>query len=208
MKEPACPHVPWLRHSSDFACKEITKRAQDESYLEQLWGSLMLSMAKLLHLVDRLRRFSLAEQLLLWKVIVTFAALFLGIKVLPFRSVQQVVSWLAALPSWRLVRPVRDERAYIVWATSRLGAHFLTNKSCLVEALTVQLLFWRRGYPADLRIGVSKTDESVIAHAWVESEGQVVIGGPESVHEYAPFPALPPLGSPNTTRGSYGFHNT
>jgi hypothetical protein len=40
------------------------------------------------------------------------------------------------------------------------------------------MLLARRGYPALLHIGVAKGKEGQFqAHAWVESEGKVVIGG-------------------------------
>ena len=51
-------------------------------------------------------------------------------------------------------------------------------KTRLNQALVTQMLLARRGYPALLHIGVAKGKEGQFqAHAWVESEGKVVIGG-------------------------------
>jgi Transglutaminase-like superfamily len=51
-------------------------------------------------------------------------------------------------------------------------------KTRLNQALATQMLLARRGYPALLHIGVAKGKEGQFqAHAWVESEGKVVIGG-------------------------------
>jgi hypothetical protein len=51
-------------------------------------------------------------------------------------------------------------------------------KTCLNQALAAQMLLAQRGYPALLHIGVAKGKEGQFqAHAWVESEGKVVIGG-------------------------------
>jgi hypothetical protein len=52
-------------------------------------------------------------------------------------------------------------------------------------------LLARRGYLADLRIGVIKADSGQLeAHAWVESEGQVIIGGSDSPFRFTPLPSL------------------
>ena len=52
--------------------------------------------------------------------------------------------------------------------------------SCLTAAVAAEALLRWHGYDALLRIGVSKNDSnSLQAHAWVESGGEVVIGGDE-----------------------------
>lgn len=68
--------------------------------------------------------------------------------------------------------------------------------TCLTNALAAQALLGRYGYPATLRIGASRQDGGLIAHAWVERNGDVVIGGPASVvAQYSPFPNLGGLSS-------------
>jgi hypothetical protein len=48
----------------------------------------------------------------------------------------------------------------------------------------------RRGYPAHLRIGVAKDEGGRLkAHAWVECEGNIVIGS-RGVSQYTAFPYL------------------
>ena len=47
----------------------------------------------------------------------------------------------------------------------------------------------RAGYPCELRMGVAKkAPDELIAHAWVESEGRVVIGEFE-LERYTPLKA-------------------
>jgi hypothetical protein len=51
-------------------------------------------------------------------------------------------------------------------------------------------LLVRQGYPALLHIGAAKGEGGQLrAHAWVESEGRVVIGG-HDLGRYAPLVAL------------------
>ena len=51
----------------------------------------------------------------------------------------------------------------------------------------------RAGLPADLRIGVMKeASGKLLAHAWVESDGRIVVGNlPGGVGLYTPLPTLP-----------------
>jgi hypothetical protein len=64
--------------------------------------------------------------------------------------------------------------------------------TCLATAIVVQALLRRHGYPADLRIGVRRPAEGLFAaHAWLEQEGAVVVGGPASiVGQYQSLPGL------------------
>jgi len=48
------------------------------------------------------------------------------------------------------------------------------------------------GHPADLRIGVAKTPFGRLsAHAWVESDGHIVVGELRELSAYEPLPPLP-----------------
>ena len=64
----------------------------------------------------------------------------------------------------------------IVWGI-KLMSPYIPAASCLTQALTAQMLMRRLGHPACLRIGVVKQGERDLkAHAWVESQGRIVIG--------------------------------
>ncbi len=53
--------------------------------------------------------------------------------------------------------------------------------TCLTRALAAENLLRRHGYDACLRIGVSKDQaQGLLAHAWVECSGDIVIGGEEA----------------------------
>jgi hypothetical protein len=87
-----------------------------------------------------------------------------------------------------------EEEDEIVRALSAVNRRL--GGTCLTNALAAQALLARYGYPATLRIGASRQDGGFSAHAWVERNGQVVIGGPASVvAQYSPFPHLDGLSS-------------
>jgi len=59
----------------------------------------------------------------------------------------------------------------------------------LAQALAIQVLLERRGYPTQLRIGFTRSKGGQMsAHAWVECEGRVVIGGMGNMIRYIPVP--------------------
>ena len=61
----------------------------------------------------------------------------------------------------------------------------------LSGACRPSLLSWH-GVPSNLRIGVLKKSESELeAHAWVETEGRVLIGDLDDLSGYVQLPSLP-----------------
>jgi hypothetical protein len=80
------------------------------------------------------------------------------------------------------------ERAELVGrAIARAARRTPWRSTCLVQALAAQWMLARRRSEARLRFGVARADGSEIeAHAWVESAGVLVTGGPSShVARYA-----------------------
>ena len=83
----------------------------------------------------------------------------------------------------------------IAWAITT-AARYVVRSRCLTQALAAQWLFAWFGRPTLLRIGVAKADDKAfVAHAWLESEGCVILG--EEALEAEEFAVLP-LPSPWT----------
>jgi hypothetical protein len=65
----------------------------------------------------------------------------------------------------------------LVWAVDAASAIMPGGVKCLARALTMDVLMRRQGYLPELRIGVIKDLEGQPQfHAWLEYQGQVVIG--------------------------------
>lgn len=80
----------------------------------------------------------------------------------------------------------------MIWAIEIMGNRLFPRNPCLTQALVTQVLLRRAGLPADLRLGVGReTDATPRAHAWVESEGVIVIGQSEALKDYVTLPPLP-----------------
>jgi hypothetical protein len=125
------------------------------------------------------------------RLIVAAAGLLAGIRiglwVLPFRSVHGAIRALGERPRSRDGNGPPVER--IVWAVGAAD-RFVPRTTCLVRALAAQALLGRRGYASQLRLGVAGGSGRVFeAHAWLERDGHVLIGGPVE-GRYVPLPAL------------------
>ena len=64
--------------------------------------------------------------------------------------------------------------------------HVPWGSSCLIQAIAVSVLLARRGMETQLRIGVAhETAGQFIAHAWVESQGRILVGNRKDLHTYS-----------------------
>ena len=120
-------------------------------------------------------RLSPADRFLLIKSCILLGLIGLGVFLLPLKPILTQIDRLKprkGLQNGREAIPA----ARISWAVSKAG-RFIPWTKCLAEALTVKALLAREGIASQLRIGVDKCGENQIkAHAWVESQGEVVIG--------------------------------
>jgi hypothetical protein len=123
---------------------------------------------------------------LLCAAAVTTVAVRAGLWVLPFRVVRAAAGRLA---SARVVPSKRHSRERLVWATM-VATRFVPRATCLTQSLTAQILLRRHGYPAELRLGVAREAGQFAAHAWVESDGHIVIGNAD-VWRYTSIAAIP-----------------
>jgi len=140
--------------------------------------------------LNRFFRLSSTDQSLLVKAAFVVAAIRLGLWVLPFRSLRRLPARATRVPTG-LHQADRSSLERIAWAMT-VASRYMPAASCLTQALATQVLLRRCGYPACLRIGVVKGEDGQLqAHAWVESDGMVVIGGSEpQLERYTPLPAL------------------
>ena len=111
----------------------------------------------------------------------------IALSLLSFKTVRRFLTW----SSRKRVSSPPDKVAYyrrVIWTVNGVGRWMLGDKPCLPQALVGQWLLRRRGYAAVLHIGVAKDKEGqLLAHAWVESEGAIIIGGRFSPEIYTPL---------------------
>jgi hypothetical protein len=129
-----------------------------------------------------LRLASPDRHLVLWSACL-LAAVRLGLWFLPFGSVQRLLA-----RHTRVRRRASVER--IAWAVTVAG-RYVPRSTCLVRALAAEAMLRACGHPACLHIGVARRPGGGLeAHAWVESDEQVVLGGLANMRRYTRLPPV------------------
>ena len=140
-------------------------------------------------MLQRVTRFLALRRHDRWLIVRAFVwlgLLELGLRVLGFRRLTQR-PWLPATAE----RPVGEgelRRAMrYAWAISLAGRHHAVHARCLLLSLTLHHWLRREWLPSRLRIGVRKDGGALLAHAWVELDGQVVNDTAASVAAFVPL---------------------
>lgn len=108
----------------------------------------------------------------------------LGLWLLPFRVVR---GWIERPGQVRPAATSKLPAEKIAWAV-KAAARYVPRATCLVQALAGRRLCAQAGYASTLHLGVRQTG-GFAAHAWLECEGRLLIGG-EEAEEYAELLAL------------------
>lgn len=109
---------------------------------------------------------------------------------IPLRSVRRGV-WHVLSAGRPLPISKRLPLHRVVRCAARSARFSPVPSTCLVTALVTEALLSRHGYRAHLRVGVQRQGGEFAAHAWLEFQGSVVVGGPvEMVKQYTPLPEI------------------
>lgn len=139
--------------------------------------------------MQRLRKLLLLPPRQLWslaRAVWTVAAVRLALPVVPFARMRQYCARPARKSSMPGCLPHDD-----VWAV-RQAARRIPGASCLTQALALQLLLRNRGLDSSVRFGVAREGRQRVfaAHAWLEHDGQILIGNRGNLHSFTPLADL------------------
>jgi hypothetical protein len=136
---------------------------------------------------QRLAALSAQERLCLLRAAIVVMTVRLALLVLPFRRVHAFM----AVQRLESQRPGRAPARQWAWAVG-VVARRIPGASCLTQALALQWLLAREGQAAIIHLGVAKQAAAGFeAHAWLESGGEILIGGDESLDRYSPILTFP-----------------
>jgi hypothetical protein len=142
----------------------------------------MKLLFKVLHLHN-------SDRDLLFKTFFLLGLVRLGLWLLPFQKLLHLLGKIGQKSTEQMLKPIPLDR--IVWAVNLNSSYTLGNVQCLPRALTTQVLMRMHGYAPQLRIGVAKGEQGNLeAHAWVENQGQVVIGYLRDFSRFTPLPSF------------------
>ncbi len=139
----------------------------------------------------KFRRLSFRDKKGLVQSLFLMLVFWVALRLLPFGTLYR---WLSrtelagSSPSGR----EQDEAAGMARSIRRANRLLGWRDDCLPQALTALFLMKRHGIGANLRIGVKKGPDGMLhAHAWVEHDGKVVVGGTgPGLQSYTPLTGL------------------
>jgi hypothetical protein len=121
-----------------------------------------------------------AHQRELARAVVVVCLARLALSLLPYRYLGPLL--FARKPAMRSRRAMTesDVIARVAWAVTA-AARVVPAGTCLVQAWATKILLERHEIPSTLRLGATRTPAGAFrAHAWIECDGRVVVGGKES----------------------------
>ena len=137
--------------------------------------------------MESLRKFrslSPGERSLLLRTVLLLAFLRAALCFLPFSWVNDYLARRAKRSKFR-----QDiATSHLVW-TVRAAAARIPRTTCLTQALAAKYQLERSGHNAQLHLGVAKQNSQFLAHAWLECDGETVLGG-EIADRYVPLVAV------------------
>jgi hypothetical protein len=134
-------------------------------------------------------RLPFIEKQLLLKSAFLLIAFKVGLSLFSFKS---LLSYLDGIKQQKkeLKDAYNPSEEKIVWVIN-VVSRYVPYTTSLSKALTAQVLLKRHGYLSNLRIGVVKNEKGKLnAHAWVESQGRIIIGDLKDLSRYTAFPSL------------------
>ena len=118
---------------------------------------------------------------LLFKIWLLVAAVRLSLWLRSFAATQR---WCSALGRSKRARQGAADPDQLASVVLRASRWFPGAGHCLTQALVASILLERRGFDAKIHFGVHSDEPELSAHAWVESDGAVVIGGDADLASY------------------------
>jgi len=107
----------------------------------------------------------------------------LGLLLLPFNRLQSLVAKSKQL-TFLALSPDQVNPGRIARSVYRCSRYQPGNPMCLAKALTTAALMNIYDLPCKINIGVAKGEKGIDAHAWVISQGAIVVGDIPDLSRY------------------------
>lgn len=95
------------------------------------------------------------------------------------------IRWMYRIRPHALGPPAAEETDRLVWSVT-CASQGVPRPTCLVQALALHFLMTRAGNESRVQIGFTNQNGTLDGHAWVESAGQILLGGPD-IERYRPL---------------------
>jgi hypothetical protein len=114
------------------------------------------------------------------------------LRVCHFQWLRRVLGKVMKVKLWLTPHSVPVDT--LAWALCAARRRLPFAATCFGEAVAAEALFRKHGYAPVMRVGAVRREGVFQAHAWLELNDVVVVGGPESaVKDYKPLSNFPLL---------------
>lgn len=135
-------------------------------------------------------KLSQSDRHIFWRAYLLMMLVRLGMLLLPFKKLQNLIlkaNQLKFLARFSPSFTVKD----IAIGVNRSARFSPGEVKCLAKALTTAVLMEIYSLPYQTKIGVAKGENNNLeAHAWVESEGKIVIGYLADMSRFIPMSSM------------------
>ena len=141
---------------------------------------------RVLRLYGAFRRLTPGERRLFVEAAIVSGFVWFGLRTISFASLRRALDAFGR----RRAGPKDVSLATITWAVEAVSRRIPGGRTCLVEALTADVMLRRRGCTPMLHLGVRKEGEGrppIAGHAWVVCDDRIVVGRIADLDEYAPM---------------------
>lgn len=132
-------------------------------------------------LMRRCLALSFTEHGLLVEAAVLAVLVAAGLRLGRLSTLRPLLAFCARRPR---VRATSATAGAVAWAVTAAARRLPGCDTCLVKALTAEVMLRRRKLPSTFRLGVRPAGGTLVAHAWVESGGDVVLGALADLASY------------------------
>lgn len=106
-----------------------------------------------------------------------------------FARIRRMMVWLSERGAW--IVPGTPTHTRVVSAVEAADRSLPGSRRCLVRSLTAEVLLLCYGFTPEHRIGVAKeTSGELLAHSWLELDGDVILGELDDHARFHPLPSL------------------
>ena len=141
--------------------------------------------------LTKLTRLSPAEILLLLRSSAWIIATRVALRLLPFDTIRKMMAKWGKTRKLDALSSASKKVEEIIWAVELTSRYLLRQRPCLTKALVGQMMLSQQGFATVLRIGVARNPDGTLqAHAWLEREGEIMIGYLHNMQQFTPLPPL------------------
>jgi hypothetical protein len=152
-------------------------------------GRIGRALARWRRRIGRFARSPSDQRRLAVRAVLTLAVVRVALLLLPLRTALRMTGRVRAAGAAGVDGPTVRDIAQAVRRASRA----IPGAACLPQALAGDILMARAGHDVEMRIGVGRHPERGFeAHAWLEHDGEVVLGELPDLARYSPMPSLQP----------------